>query len=193
MKIEKIKQAKTKFLGKQILYFEKIDSTQLEAKRKIETLDNGSIIIAREQTAGKGTKNRNWYTGQASNIAMTIVLKPKCSIHQLENFTTIIAKSIQTAIRRIYDYELQIKQPNDLMLHGKKICGILTECSSRQEEVQHIVIGIGFNVNERDFTKEVEEIATSLSKEFNKVYKIEEIVVAILEELENSITTLNMF
>lgn len=193
MKIEEIKQAKTKFLGKEIVFFNQIDSTQAEAKRKIEELRNGTVIIAKEQTAGKGTKNRDWYTGKQDNIAMTIILKPNCSIHKLEHFTTIIAKSIQKAIQETYGYILQIKEPNDLMLHGKKICGILTESSTRNEEVQYIIIGVGFNVNEKDFAKEVQEIATSLYREFNQVYKIEEIVVAILEELEKNIITLNMF
>lgn len=186
MNIEKIKNAKTKYIGKNIEYFEEIDSTQEEAKRNIKKYDNGTIIIADKQIKGKGTHGRIWYTN-LDNIAMTIIIKPKLKVKQLEGFTTSIAKNIQMAIKDLYNLDLEIKLPNDLLLNDKKICGILTEITTIKEEVKEIFIGIGFNVNEKNFPIEVLKIATSLSKEKNKNYDREDIICKIIENLEEEI------
>ncbi len=186
MNIEKIKNAKTKYIGKNIEYFEEIDSTQEEAKRNIKKYDNGTIIIADKQIKGKGTHGRIWYTN-LDNIAMTIIIKPKLKVKQLEGFTTSIAKNIQMAIKDLYNLDLEIKLPNDLLLNDKKICGILTEITTIKEEVKEIFIGIGFNVNEKNFPIEVLKIATSLSKETNKNYDREDIICKIIENLEEEI------
>lgn len=186
MNVEKIKNAKTKYIGKNIEYFEEIDSTQEEAKRNIKKYDNGTIIIADKQIKGKGTHGRIWYTN-LDNIAMTIIIKPKLKVKQLEGFTTSIAKNIQMAIKDLYNIDLEIKLPNDLLLNDKKICGILTEITTIKEEVKEIFIGIGFNVNEKNFPIEVLKIATSLSKETNKNYDREDIICKIIENLEKEI------
>ncbi len=186
MNIEKIKNAKTKYIGKNIEYFEEIDSTQEEAKRNIKKYDNGTIIIADKQIKGKGTHGRIWYTN-LDNIAMTIIIKPKLKVKQLEGFTTSIAKNIQMAIKDLYNLDLEIKLPNDLLLNDKKICGILTEITTIKEKVKEIFIGIGFNVNEKNFPIEVLKIATSLSKETNKNYDREDIICKIIENLEEEI------
>ena len=78
----------------------------------------------------------------------------------------------------------KIKEPNDLMLNDKKICGILTQCTTLKETVCYVLIGIGFNVNQVEFNKELSDIATSLKKEFNIEFEREEIVAKILENLE---------
>ena len=186
MNIEKIKNAKTKYIGKNIEYFDEIDSTQEEAKRNIKKYDNGTIIIADKQIKGKGTHGRIWYTN-LDNIAMTIIIKPKLKVKQLEGFTTSIAKNIQMAIKDLYNLDLEIKLPNDLLLNDKKICGILTEITTIKEKVKEIFIGIGFNVNEKNFPIEVLKIATSLSKETNKNYDREDIICKIIENLEEEI------
>lgn len=186
MNVEKIKNAKTKYIGKNIEYFGEIDSTQEEAKRNIKKYDNGTIIIADKQIKGKGTHGRIWYTN-LDNIAMTIIIKPKLKVKQLEGFTTSIAKNIQMAIKDLYNLDLEIKLPNDLLLNDKKICGILTEITTIKEEVKEIFIGIGFNVNEKNFPIEVLKIATSLSKETNKNYDREDIICKIIENLEKEI------
>ena len=110
-------------------YYEKIESTHLYAK-KIAGKKEDKILIAEEQTGGIGTKGRNWYTGQGKNIAMTIILHPDCKINKLEGLTVEIASKIKGAIYELYGYNLEIKEPNDLILNNKKICGILTEINT---------------------------------------------------------------
>lgn len=181
--IEKIKSAKTKVIGKQLEYFDEIDSTQVEAKRNVAKYKNGTVIMADMQTAGKGTHGRVWHT-KTDNIAMTIILKPEINIRRLEGFTVAIAEKIQQAIKELYGIELEIKLPNDLLLNKKKICGILTEVVTIKEIAKEIFIGIGFNVNEKDFSSDISNIATSLYKETKQVYCRENIICKILENLE---------
>ena len=187
MNIQQIQKSKTKLIGKTIKYQEQITSTHTIAKQMATKGTNGTIILADLQTAGIGTKGRKWYTGKGKNIAMTIMLKPKCKIEKLQNLTKTIAISMQQAIKELYNYELTIKEPNDLLLNGKKICGILTEINTISEYINYLLISVGFNVNEEKFSPETENIATSLKKEYNKEFKREDIITRFIEILENNI------
>ena len=186
MDLEKIKNARTKYIGKNIEYFNTIDSTQTEAKRNVDKYVNGTIIIADEQTDGKGTHGRIWHT-KSNNIAMTIILKPNININKLEGFTIEVAQNILSAIKDWYRIKLKVKLPNDLLLNDKKICGILTESTTIKDIVNEIFIGIGFNVNQKEFPEDIKEIATSLYKETKLEYDVEEIISKIIENIEKEI------
>ena len=184
MEKEKIEQSQTKNIGKRVEYFETIESTHKYAKENIEKIENGRVIIAEEQTGGIGTKGRQWHTGKGQNIAMTIVLRPNKEVKELEGLTKKIAEAVRKAIKELYDIELSIKEPNDLLLKQKKICGILTEVNSIGEKINYLLISIGFNVNETEFPIELQEIVTSLRKEYKKEYSKEKIIIKIIEKLE---------
>ena len=190
MDINKIKRAKTKKIGKKIEYYKEIESTSIYAKQIAKKEDsNGKLIIAEKQTNGIGTKGRKWHTGD-KNIAMTIILQPKCNIKQLEGFTIKIAKSIQETIKELYNIYLKIKEPNDLIINGKKIGGILTEISTEGNTIKYMLIGIGFNVYEEKFTEQTNQIATSLKKEFKNLnieFNREDIIIKIIEKIEKEI------
>ena len=180
MNIEKIK----KELKNEIIYYEQIDSTQDEAKRIVnEKLSSGTIIITDNQTKGKGTKERKWYSAKEKNITMTIVYFPECSLKDLNGITVKIAEAIKSGIKELYNIDLQIKEPNDLILNNKKISGILTETSSILDTVKRMFIGIGFNVNQTEFPEETINIATSLKKEYGRDFDIEEIIIKIVQKL----------
>ena len=184
MNIEKIKNANTKVLGKNIVFYKEIDSTQDEIRKMAEKhTANGTLVIADNQFSGKGTKGRVWTTESGKNITMSLVIYPNCKVEELEGFTVNIAEAIKEAIKELYGYKLDIKEPNDLMLNGKKICGILTQSVTLAEKVDYVLIGIGFNVNQVEFEGELSNIATSLKKEFNMEFEREEIVAKILEKL----------
>ena len=185
MNIEKIKKSNTKFLGKNIEYYKEINSTHLYAKEIAnKNKENGKLIIAEIQTGGIGTKGRKWHTGKNKNIAMTLILKPTCKIEELSNLTIDIAKVIQKTINDLFKIKLEIKYPNDLLLNGKKICGILTEISTIGEKINYLLISLGFNVNEENFNDEIVNIATSLKREYKKEFSREEIISNFLENLE---------
>lgn len=188
LNIEKIKNANTKILGKNIIYYPEIASTQDAAKESLHlTLENGTIFITDKQTNGKGTQGRSWYSTNGKNLTFTILLHPTCSIAQLEHLTIDVANAIKIAIKKYMDVDLSIKKPNDLLLAGKKISGILTQMGTQNEKIQYLLIGIGFNVNQTKFSEELKNIATSLQKECYKEYSREEILIKILEELEKEI------
>lgn len=165
MNLEKIKSANTKYLGKEIIYQEEMESTQDFAKKLAkENGKNGTIVITDNQTKGRGTKGRSWIVSKGKNITMTILLKPDLKVPKLEGLTLKIAEAIKDSIKELYDYTLTIKEPNDLLLNGKKICGILTESSSYNDKVNYILIGIGFDVNEENFNKELRKYCNFIKK-----------------------------
>lgn len=186
MDLDKIKNANTRYIGKNIIYNQQMKSTQEVAKEYLSK-PNGTLIITDEQINGIGTKGRKWFSGKEENITMTIILKPDYSVEHLNGLTLKIAEAIRCAIKELYGYELTIKEPNDLLLNGKKICGILTQCSSINNKVNYVLIGIGFNVNQGNFNKELRDEATSLKNEYNKVFNREEIICRIIENIENVI------
>lgn len=168
----------------QIEYYNEINSTHIYAKKIAKNTENSNkIIIAEKQIQGVGTKGRNWYTGEGKNIAITIIKHPKKGIKEIEGLTIKIAQLIKEAIFELYGYTLTIKEPNDLMINNKKICGILTEVHTQAEKIQYLLISFGFNVNEDEFSEETQDVATSLKKEFNKTFEREEIIIKILNKL----------
>lgn len=165
MNLEKIKTANTIYLGKEIIYKEEMESTQDVAKELAnKDAKNGSIVITDNQTKGKGTKGRIWSSSKEKNITMTIILKPNVKIEKLEGLTLKIAETIKEGIQELYGYRLTIKEPNDLLLNGKKICGILTQTASMGDEVNYVLIGIGFDVNEENFSEELREYSNFIKK-----------------------------
>ena len=168
-----------------IKYFDELPSTHLYVKENQDKLENGTVIIANKQTAGIGTHGRTWYTGSGDNIAMSMLFKPECDLSSLNNITVDVAQSIKKTIRNLYNIGLNIKYPNDLLLNGKKICGILTEINTISEKINYLIISLGFNVNEICFDEETIKIATSLKKEYNKNFNRKEIILKIIENINN--------
>ncbi len=186
--INKIKEnLDTIFLGKNIEYFTQIDSTQDYIKNnKEENLPNGLVVLAENQTKGKGTNGRVWYTNPEENLTFSFLLKSNCNIKKIENLTRIIAEVIVNVIKTTYGYTLEIKYPNDIMASGKKLGGILTEGFTKGENVEKIIIGIGLNINQTKFPEEIKKIATSLKKEFKTNFEKEKILTKFLNEFEKA-------
>lgn len=167
--------------------YEEIESTHKYLKENQQKYKEKTVIIANRQTGGIGTKGRSWFTGSSKNIAMSILYRPMCDIKDLDGLTVKIAKVLQEEIQKLYNIDLKIKEPNDLMLNNKKICGILTETNIIGNKINYLIISIGFNVNETDFPEELENIATSLKKETGKEFDKEEIIQRFIKVLENII------
>ena len=167
--------------------FKQIKSTHTYLKENNQKYKENIAIIADEQTEGIGTKGRNWHTGTNKNIAISILYKTQKNTEKLKGLTTEIAKRIQKVIKNNYNIELSIKEPNDLILNKKKICGILTESNTIGNKINYVIISIGFNVNESNFPKELENIATSLYKETGKKYNKQKIIEDFIKTLENII------
>ena len=160
----RLKNLKTNFLGKNIVHYEVIDSTQKEIHRRIENgkIENGTVIFADLQTEGIGTHGKKWYTDEENNIAFSFYILTE----SLEGITLEIAETILEVFESKYNIKLKIKEPNDIYCNGKKLGGILTESKVFTGKVKYLVIGIGINTNKGEFPTEIREIATSIIKEF---------------------------
>lgn len=182
---------KTKIIGKNIKYFEKISSTQLVAKEMAEkNIENGTIVITDNQENGIGTHDRKWYSDAGKNIMFTLIIYPKCDVRNLNTITVDIAKCIVNTIEKIYHLKLEIKHPNDIMCNGKKLGGILTQIVTNGEDIRYLLIGIGINVNQEKFEGEIRKTATSLKIELGKMKKStsikEKIEIGKNEEVEEN-------
>ena len=176
---------KTKFIGQDIVVLDIIDSTQDEIKRR-ENLGNGTVIIAENQTKGKGTHGRVWYTETTGkNIAMTFVLFPNTHISKFEDITVLIAKCIVKTFKKLYNINLDIKYPNDIVINSKKIGGILTETKVIGQNVKELYIGIGLNILQEEFNEDIKDIASSIINEFNIKCIREDIISEFFNIFEN--------
>lgn len=180
----KLTNLKTEFLGRNAIYYKEIDSTQSEIWRKVEELTNGSLVMADFQTLGKGTHGRRWHTDEAGNIAFSFLIKMDYEIRKLEGLTLEIAQIIVDIMKAKYKININIKEPNDLIINNKKVGGILTETKLSFENVKYLVIGIGINTSKQSFTEDIKDTATSIKKEFNVDVDVVEFVTEFCNVFE---------
>jgi len=177
---------KTKIFGKNIFCFDTIDSTNTQAKMLAEKgTEEGTIVIADEQTHGRGRFSRSWISAKEKNLTFSIILRPKISLERIGLLPFIFATAIAKTLRKYYTVEAETKWPNDILLNGKKLCGMLLESSFHNENVDYIIVGIGLNVNQETFTDELAQTATSLFPETQKEWDREKLLSQILLQIEN--------
>ncbi|WP_407928604.1 biotin--[acetyl-CoA-carboxylase] ligase [Alkalihalobacterium elongatum] len=156
----------TEKIGQKLTYYESLTSTQEVAHRLAqEGAVEGHVVLADEQTSGKGRLGRVWHSPIGTSISMSIILRPKVSPQKAPQLTLLAAVAVVRGIEKTTGLQCNIKWPNDILLNGKKIVGILTEMQSEPDYVHSVIIGIGINVNHRreQFSSELREIATSLA------------------------------
>ena len=173
---------KTKFIGREIIHFESIDSTNNYAKLIANEALDGTVVISEEQISGRGRLGKCWYSKKHEGIWMSIILKPNILPMDAPFITLVAGASIVKALRNL-GVEATIKWPNDIILNGKKTCGILTELSAEIERVNYIVVGIGINVKTINFPEDIGNIATSIQREGYDLSRVD-IVRNILSEFE---------
>ena len=184
-----LKNLTTNFLGRNSIFYKRVDSTQDEIWRRLKkgNINNGTLVIADIQECGRGTHGRVWHTDEEKNIAFSFLIEPNCNINKIEGLTTDIAKIILNILKDEYKIELEIKKPNDLIYHGKKIGGILTETKLVSEQVKYLVVGIGINTVKMQFTDDIKDIATSIKKEFELEIDAQEFIAKFCNKFEKYI------
>ena len=179
------KERKPGIIGSRRVLLEKIDSTNEEAKRlALVGGDHGTVVLAREQTAGRGRRGRSWHSPPGASIYMSVLLRPPIEAGQASMLTLVAALAVSRAIEEVCEQRAMIKWPNDLLLQEKKVCGILTEMSLDREGIDHVIVGIGVNVGQQEFPEEIRQIATSLEMECLAAIDRNRLVDGILEQLE---------
>ena len=146
-------------------HFEEIDSTNKKAKELGQNgALHGTLVTANAQTSGVGRRGRNWSSEKDAGVYMSILLRPEIETEKASMLTLVAAMAVEKALLKL-PAEVKIKWPNDIVLNKKKICGILTELSLAGSEIDFVVIGIGINVNNKEFPEEIQSTASSLSLE----------------------------
>ena len=204
----------TRWLGRndKVIFLDNIDSTNEEAKRRASVIlnksgskgesgdglnpvdepsfsamregINGLLIVADEQDSGKGRRGRKWELSSGTGIAMSYLLTPNFKPDAAPMMTLIMALACVTGIRKATGLPVSIKWPNDIVLNGKKIVGILTEMSVENEYISYVVIGTGINVNAESFPEELKAKASSLKLEAGREFSRTEILCRITEDFE---------
>jgi len=184
-KSELLSLLKTSVIGRNILHFDDIDSTNIKAKELAQkNTENGSIIIAEKQTLGNGRFNRKWVS-PSGGLWFSLILRPTIPPTEAPKITQIAAASIYKTLSDL-NIMSTIKWPNDILLNDKKLCGTLAEMKCDMDSVHYLVLGIGMNINidESDFDEDIRSIATSLKIEFNKEFERREILSKFLNHFE---------
>ncbi|MDO4475884.1 MAG: biotin--[acetyl-CoA-carboxylase] ligase [Lachnospiraceae bacterium] len=175
----------TRWAGHPTYYFPTIGSTNQYAKQIAEEgAPEGALVIADEQTAGRGRRGHTWATPPGTAIAMTLVLRPTLPLDRIAMVTPVIGLAAADACRELCSDQVSIKWPNDVVIGGKKISGILTEMSAEMNAVHYVVIGIGINVNVEEFPEELREIGTSLRIETGREHNRAQLIAKIMEYFE---------
>lgn len=177
----------TTVLGQSIVYRETIDSTNNLAQ---ELANNGAmegtLVIADEQQQGRGRRGRTWFSPPHSGVWMSLILRPQLPLAHAAQITLVTAIALAKALTRLTGVPSGIKWPNDILFNKKKSCGILTEMHAEFDQIHHLVVGIGINVNvpQEDFPDDIQSIATSLQAVKGTPIPRAKVVQVVLEELE---------
>lgn len=198
---ELISRINTKWVGKPAHFYESIGSTNAQAKIDAENgAGSGTLIVADRQTAGRGRRGRSWDSPAGTNIYFTLILKPDFAPDKASMLTIVMAMAVAEGIRKNLGVSceksdeispdnmpsIEIKWPNDIVVNGKKVCGILTEMSLEHDYIQNVVIGVGINVRKQEFTPEIAAKATSLEEECGRQISRCAIIGDIMEAFEKN-------
>ena len=153
----------TEWVAREVLYFDTIDSTNTKAQELAEKgYPSGTLVVADKQESGKGRRGRSWVSPSGTGIFMTLMIKPDINPNNASMLTLVAALAVAKAITSVTGEEALIKWPNDIVVNGKKVCGILTEMNAQFDYINHIVVGIGINVHNESFPEEISQMASSL-------------------------------
>lgn len=181
-----VEALKTKTLGRKIIYFERLNSTNETAwDLASKGEEEGAVIIAKIQEKGKGRLGRSWFSPEGG-LWLSFILKPSLKISEVNKITLMAGVSIAESIREKYDLDARLKWVNDVLIHGKKISGILAESSITGRKVNFVILGIGVNVNIVHFPTELRKIATSLAIELGKHVSITDFTLTLISRLEKN-------
>ncbi|WP_110112370.1 biotin--[acetyl-CoA-carboxylase] ligase [Bacillus sp. CGMCC 1.16541] len=177
----------TKRIGQHVHYEEVVESTQKIAHRLAqEGAEEGTVVVAEQQTAGRGRLDRVWHSPKGTGVWMSVILRPTVPPQHAPQLTLLTAVAVVQSIQEVTGISPQIKWPNDILIEGKKAVGILTEMQADADRIHSVIIGIGINVNQQkeDFSDSIKEIATSLAVEKGETINRAALMQAIFLKIE---------
>jgi BirA family transcriptional regulator, biotin operon repressor / biotin---[acetyl-CoA-carboxylase] ligase len=177
----------TEEIGRSVYFFESVTSTQKVAKEyAMNGAKHGTLIVADEQTEGRGRMVRKWYSPKGTGIWASFILRPDIQIQHAPQLTLLSAVAVVQAIKKVTHITPEIKWPNDILISGRKVCGILTELQAEEDRIQSVILGIGINVNQdkNDFSAEIIKKATSLKIELGKTVNRSSLIQSLCYYIE---------
>ncbi len=182
------KHLSTQWLGQSIFYFEELESTNSYLKSLAsDQVAHGQLCITDHQTKGRGQYERNWESSAGDNLTFTLAFKPS-STGRLHVLALACARAAVSQIEDSLPCEAYIKWPNDILIEGKKVAGILTESMFSGNELDRLLIGIGLNVNQQQFSDELKSKATSLRHINQRPVDREQFLAELLSRIEYAYT-----
>lgn len=177
----------TSWVGQTVVYCAQVDSTNIRARRLAEDgAEAGTLVVSDQQTKGRGSRGRIWESPAGNSIYMTLLLRPDFSPAHASMLTLVMGLSCAQGIRQVTEAPVQIKWPNDVVLNGKKVVGILTEMNAQVDYIEYLVTGVGVNINEKEFPEDLKDKATSLALQLGRNFSRAQIGAAILEAFEKN-------
>jgi len=181
---------KTVCIGQgEIRYFDQTDSTNLRAKAMAaDGAPEGTLVIAEEQTQGRGRRGRDWFSPPGAGVYLSLIIRPDILPQEAPRFALLTAAAVAEAVREITTLETKIKWPNDILIGGRKLGGILTEISMEMDKVEYMIVGLGLNVNlaREAFPSDLQGLGTSIHAEMGRPLPRLPLVRRILERFEET-------
>jgi len=173
-------------LGQHFHHYYRVGSTNTQAMEAAAAgAPEGSVFVAEEQTAGRGRGAHTWHSARSLGIHCSVILRPPLPPSEALIFSLAAGLAVHDAVQQIDSrVEIDLKWPNDLLINGKKFCGILTEMNGEATRVRHVVVGIGINVNQTQFPNELQASATSLRLATGTDWSRLELCAALLKSLD---------
>lgn len=177
----------TQWAGRTIEYFDEIDSTNRYARALArEGAAHGTLVLADTQTAGRGRRGRGWISPAGEGIFMSLILRPDMPPDQVAKLSLLTALATANAIAMVTGLDARIKWPNDIVVKGRKVCGMLLEMDATADRVESIVAGVGINVHQAQFDSEIAHSASSLDLLAGRRISRSAVVRAFLEAFERA-------
>lgn len=176
----------SRLVGRAIHALDTIDSTQAQlARLAAEGAAEGTVVTARHQTAGRGRRGRHWWDEPGQSLLLSVLLRPSIPTAHAPQLSLVAGLAVADALAAAAGLTAQIRWPNDVMVGGKKICGVLPEAVSRADgRVGHVLLGIGINVDQTEFPQDLRDTATSLRLETGMAHDHRQLLSAVLEALD---------
>lgn len=175
----------TEWLGRTIVHRETIDSTQTLAHQLAQDgAEHGTIVIADEQVKSRGRVGKKWHSPKGEGIWMSLILRPKILPFLAPQLTLLTATVLAEVLHHDCQIDPQIKWPNDVLINGKKVSGILTEMQAEQDTVLYVIVGMGININQTEIEADIKDRATSLRLETGKEWQLVPLIQSILSLFE---------
>ncbi|WP_292466840.1 biotin--[acetyl-CoA-carboxylase] ligase [Methanolobus sp.] len=178
------KVLRTSLIGTDIRYYSELGSTNNTAREIAAKVTEGTVVIAETQTNGRGRLGTEWQSA-SGGVWVSLILKPSIPLENVSKITLVVGIAVTNALRAL-NVDAHVKWPNDVLVKGKKICGILTEVSAEVEKVDHIILGIGINANVKlsDLKDEIRKNSTSIANELGKTIDRTTFLADLFYELE---------